>query len=177
MKFEATDIPGVFVVLVEPSRDTRGFFTRLYCPEEFAEAGIDFAPVQVNLSRNTARHTLRGLHYQDPPHAEAKLVHVTRGSIYDVVVDLRPGSPAFGRWAGFDLDADSVRALFIPEGCAHGFLTLAPETDVLYHMGSLHTPGAGQGYRWDDPALGIHWPAAPAVISQADREWPDFPRA
>lgn len=177
MRFETTDIPGVFVVVADPSRDERGFFARLYCPDEFAAAGIDFTPAQVNLSRNTVRHTLRGLHYQDPPYAEAKLVHVTRGSAYDVVVDLRRDSPAFRRWAAFDLDAESARALFVPEGCAHGFLTLTPDADVLYHIGRLHTAGLTRGYRWNDLALDIRWPAEPALMSQADREWPDFPRA
>jgi dTDP-4-dehydrorhamnose 3,5-epimerase len=176
VRFQETAIPGVFVIQAEPSRDQRGFFARLYCPDEFAAAGIDFTPVQVNLSRNSLRHTLRGLHYQDPPHAEAKLVHVTRGSVHDVVVDLRRSSASFGRWAGFALDADAARALFVPEGCAHGFLTLTPDADVLYHMGRRHIPGLAKGYRWNDPVLDIRWPAEPASVSGADMEWPDFSR-
>ncbi len=174
MKFLVTDIPGVFVVAAEPNPDERGFFARLYCPEEFAAAGLEFTPAQVNLSHNIHRHSLRGLHYQDAPHAEAKLVQVTRGAVYDVVVDLRRGSPAYGRWAAFDLDADSMRALFIPEGCAHGFLTRAPQTDVLYHMDRMHMSGLAKGYRWNDPTLGIRWPAEPAFISSTDLTWPDF---
>jgi dTDP-4-dehydrorhamnose 3,5-epimerase len=174
VKFHATDIPGVFIISVEPNADERGFFARLYCPDEFAAAGIDFAPVQVSLSRNIHRHILRGLHYQDFPHAEAKLVHVTRGSVYDVVVDLRCESPAFGRWAAFELDEESGRALFIPEGCAHGFLTLAPQSDVLYHIGRMHVAGQTRGYRWNDRTLNIRWPAEPAFVSPADRAWPDF---
>jgi dTDP-4-dehydrorhamnose 3,5-epimerase len=174
LKFQATDISGVFVVAAEPMTDERGFFARLYCPDEFKAAGIDFASVQLNLSRNTHRHTLRGVHYQDPPHAEAKLVSVTRGAVYDVVVDLRRSSATFGRWVGFELDAESARALFIPEGCAHGFLTLVPQTDVFYHMGRSHVPGRAKGYRWNDPALNIRWPAEPAFVSAADRAWPDF---
>jgi dTDP-4-dehydrorhamnose 3,5-epimerase len=174
VKFHATDIPGVFIVGAEPNMDERGFFARLYSPDEFASAGIDFAPVQVNLSRNIHRHTLRGMHYQNFPHAEAKLVHVTHGAVYDVVVDLRPESPAFGRWVAFELDADTGRALFVPEGCAHGFLTLAPQTDVLYHMGRMHVAGQARGYRWNDPTLDIRWPAEPAFMSPADRAWPDF---
>jgi dTDP-4-dehydrorhamnose 3,5-epimerase len=176
VNFQATDIPGVFVVVAEPSRDHRGFFARLYCPDEFAAAGIEFTPVEVNLSRNMRRHTLRGMHYQDHPHAEAKLVHVTRGSVYDVVVDLRRNGPSFGRWAGFELDAEAARALFVPEGCAHGFLTLTSDADVLYHMGRRHIPGLTRGYRWNDPVLDIHWPAEPELVSQADMAWPDFSR-
>jgi dTDP-4-dehydrorhamnose 3,5-epimerase len=174
VKFQATDIPGVLIVAVEPTTDERGFFARLYCPNEFAAARIDFKPVQVNLSRNIHRQTLRGLHYQDPPYAEAKLVHVTRGAIYDVVVDLRRESSTFGRWSAFELEAESARAVFIPEGCAHGFQTLAPETDVLYHMEQMHVAGQEKGYRWNDPTLNILWPAEPTFISLADRSWPDF---
>ena len=174
MKFHPTDLAGVFVIEAEPAADERGFFARLYCPDEFAAAGLKFAPVQVNLSRNLRRHTLRGLHYQDAAHAEAKLVSVTRGAVYDVVIDLRRDSVSFGRWAAFELDAESPRALFIPEGFAHGFLTLKPDTDVLYHMSPKHRPGHAKGYRWNDPTLKIDWPAAPAAISAADLSWPDF---
>jgi dTDP-4-dehydrorhamnose 3,5-epimerase len=174
VRFHASDISGVFVIAAEPNTDERGLFARLYCPDEFAAAGIDFTPMQVNLSRNIHRHTLRGLHYQKPPYAESKLVHVTRGAIHDVVVDLRQGSSTFGRWVAFDLDAVSLRAIFIPKGCAHGFLTLAPETDLVYHMGQMHAAGQASGYRWNDPVLDIRWPAKPAVISSADQNWPDF---
>ena len=175
MKFEATAIPGCFLVEPEPRRDDRGFFARLYCPDEFAAAGIGFAPVQINLSRNDKAQTLRGMHFQDPPHAEAKLVHVARGAIFDVVVDLRPESPAHRRWLGFELTADNARQLFIPEGCAHGFLTLCADTDVLYGMGRKYVPGQARGYRYDEPAFGIEWPHAPASISPADEAWPPFP--
>ncbi len=174
MRFVETELPGVFVVDAEPHADERGAFARIYCPTEFRAAGIDFAPTQVNLSRNTARHTLRGMHYQDPPHAEAKLVRVTRGAIFDVAVDLRRDSPTFSRWVGVELNATSMRGLFLPEGIAHGFLTLCGDTDILYQMGRDHVPGAGRGVRFDDPAFAIDWPAAPAVISDRDRTWPDF---
>lgn len=172
MKFEPTALPGVIHVMAEPRRDDRGFFARLHCPEEIAKAGIDFTSVQINLSRNTAAYTLRGMHFQDPPYAEAKLVRVVRGAIHDVVVDIRPGSPTYLKHAGFRLDAEGADALFIPEGFAHGFLTLEPETDVLYQMGRAYVPGQAKGYRWDDPALGIIWPHPPAVIGDADRAWP-----
>jgi dTDP-4-dehydrorhamnose 3,5-epimerase len=176
VKFQATALPGVFVVEPEPQADARGFFSRLYCPEEFAAAGIDFKPVQTSVSRNVSRRTLRGLHYRSEPHAEAKLVYVTRGAIYDVVVDLRPKSAAFGRWASFDLDARSLRAVYLPEGCAHGFLTLEPDTDVLYQIDHVYLPGSDRGYRWNDAGLNIQWPAEPAVMSDSDKRWPDFMR-
>lgn len=177
MKFRATDIAGVILVEAEPKTDERGFFARLYCPDEFAAAKIDFTPAQVSLSRNHHTHTLRGMHFQNTPHAEAKLVHVTRGTAYDVVVDLRKESATFGRWAAFELSAESARAVFIPQGCAHGFLTLTPETDVLYHIDRMQAAGHARGYRWNDPAFGICWPTEPAVISAADRAWPDFSSA
>jgi len=174
VKFQTTEIPGVFLVEAEPHADERGFFSRLYCPEEFSAAGIDFSPVQTSLSRSVHRHTLRGMHYQDALQDEAKLVHVTRGAIYEVIVDVRRESPMFGRWAAFDLDARSLRAVYVPEGCAHGFLTLEPETDVLYQINRMYVPGFARGYRWNDPALDIRWPAEPAIISDVDRFWPDF---
>ncbi|MEM7744059.1 MAG: dTDP-4-dehydrorhamnose 3,5-epimerase, partial [Pseudomonadota bacterium] len=151
----------------------RGRFARLYCPEEFAAAGIDFAPVQVNLSTNFERYTLRGMHFQKPPHAEAKLVRVTRGRAWDVVLDLRPG-PTQGRWIAEELTANAMNALFLPEGVAHGFLTLEPETEVLYHMGRMYVPGHGDGVRWDDPTFAIDWPAVPKVLDGKDCDWPDF---
>jgi dTDP-4-dehydrorhamnose 3,5-epimerase len=171
MRFLPTALPGVMVIEPEPVADERGFFARAYCPAEFAAAGVDFMPSQVNLSRNARAFTLRGLHYQDPPHAEAKLVRVTRGRAHDVIVDLRAG-PTFRRWVSVELDAISARAVFVPEGCAHGFLTLEDETDVLYQMGRPYVPGQGRGLRWNDPALRIIWPAAPNVISEADAAWP-----
>ena len=174
MRFLATAIAGCMLVEPEPRRDERGFFARSFCPEEFAAAGIPFAPIQINLSRNDHRHTLRGLHFQEPPHAEAKLVQAMRGAIFDVVVDLRPGSKTFRQWAAVELTADAVNALFIPEGCAHGFLTLADMTDVQYLMGRAYVPGVARGHRYDDPAFGIRWPHMPAVIAPADLAWPAF---
>lgn len=159
-------------VEAEPRADQRGFFARIYCPEEFAAAGIAFSSTQINLSRNDRAHTLRGMHWQEAPHAEAKLVRVTAGAIHDVVIDLRPESPAFRRWQAFRLDAERANALFIPEGCAHGFLTLEDDTDVLYQMGRPYVGGQARGLRYDDPAFAIAWPAAPAVIAEADLAWP-----
>ena len=172
MKFETTDLPGVFHIIAEPHEDARGAFARLYCPDEFAQAQIDFTPAQVNLSRNRSAHTLRGMHWQDPPFAEAKLVHCVAGRIYDVVADNRPDSPAYGRWTAVELDANTANALLIPEGCAHGFLTLQDDCDVLYHMGRMYEPGQAKGFRYDDPAFSIDWPAAPKIIGDADLKWP-----
>lgn len=174
MRFVATEIPGVTVIEAETNGDARGSFARLYCPNAFAAAGIDFAPRQVSLSRNPAQGTLRGLHFQDPPHAEYKLVRVTRGRIFDVAVDLRPESPAFRRWVAVELDAGSLRALFVPAGCAHGFLTLEPDSDVLYQIDRDYVPGVGRGVRWNDPAFAIRWPGEPAILSERDAAWPDF---
>jgi dTDP-4-dehydrorhamnose 3,5-epimerase len=172
MLIQQTAIHGLFSIALAPHVDERGFFARLYCPEEFSRAGISFASTQINLSRNTAALTLRGLHYQTEPYAEAKIVRCTRGRIFDVAVDLRPDSPTYRRWSGHELDAQTGGALFIPEGCAHGFLTLTADTDVLYQMGRMFEPGHAAGVRWDDPAIAIHWPAQPCVISEADRTWP-----
>jgi dTDP-4-dehydrorhamnose 3,5-epimerase len=174
MIFTEAAIPGVFLVEIEPASDDRGFFARLQCEGEFARAGIDFQSAQTSLSRNIAGGTLRGMHYQAAPMAETKLVRVVRGSAFDVVVDLRPDSPTFRRWAGYELSAANGRAVFIPEGIAHGFLTLEPDTDVLYQIAPAYTPGHDRGVRWDDPAFAIRWPARPAVISSRDASYEDF---
>lgn len=174
MKFIATEISGVVEIEADLKSDERGFFARLYCPEEFAAANIDFISTQINLSRNEATHTLRGMHWQDAPHAEAKIVRVTSGVIYDVVVDLRLGSKTFRRWIARRLDAVKANALFVPEGCAHGFLTLEPKSDVLYQMSRPFSVGHARGFRWDDPEIGIVWPACPAVIASGDLAWPSL---
>ncbi len=174
MRFSQTRVPGVVVVDVEPHADDRGSFARLQCPDEFAAAGHAFAPAQTSLSRNPRALTLRGLHYQPAPFAETKLVRVVRGRVFDVAVDLRSDSPTFRQWVGEELTADNARALLIPEGVAHGFLTLEPDTDVLYQISPAFTPGQEAGVRWDDPAFGVAWPAAPRLISQRDATYPDF---
>lgn len=174
MRFEPTPIPGVMIVELEPHADERGFFARAHCAEEFAAAGHPFVPVQTSLSRNHAARTLRGMHYQAPPHGESKLVRVVRGRIYDVALDLRPESPTFLGWTATELSADNGRALLIPEGVAHGFLTLEPGSDILYQIDRPYRPGHGRAVRWNDPAFAIDWPAAPDVISPADAGLPDF---
>jgi dTDP-4-dehydrorhamnose 3,5-epimerase len=174
MRFSPTEIAGVVVVELTPVEDVRGLFARLHCPEEFAGAGWPFAPAQTSLSRNPAAFTLRGLHWQAPPYGEGKLVRAVRGRMFDVAVDLRPGSPTHRRWTASELSAENGRALLIPEGVAHGFLTLEPDTDVLYQIDRAFTPGHERGARWNDPAFAIQWPAAPAVISERDAAYPDF---
>ena len=173
MRFSETGIPGVVAVDIEPREDARGAFARLHCPDEFAAAGYPFAPAQTSLSRNPHVGTLRGMHYQPAPHAEAKLVRAVRGRIFDVALDLRPDSPTYRRWTSAELSAESGRALLIPEGVAHGFLTLEPDTDVLYQITPAFQPGHEAGVRWDDPAFAIAWPAAPQVISERDAGYPD----
>ena len=173
MRFSSTAIAGVMVIDIEPLEDERGAFARLQCPEEFAAAGHPFAPVQTSLSRNPRAGTLRGLHYQTEPHAEVKLVRAVRGRMFDVALDLRRDSASFRQWISADLSADNARALLIPEGVAHGFLTLEPDTDVLYQISPAFQPGHEAGVRWNDPAFAIAWPRAPALISPRDAAYPD----
>ena len=174
MIFTPSVIAGVVAVDPEPANDPRGAFARLHCPDDFARAGHPFTPVQTSLSRNIAAFTLRGMHFQAAPKAETKLVRVVRGRAFDVCVDLRPESPTHMRWVGFELDAENARAVLIPEGVAHGFLTLEADTDVLYQISPAFEPGHGAGVRWDDPAFAIDWPATPAVISGRDATYPDY---
>ena len=173
MRFSETRILGVVAVDIEPREDARGAFARLHCPDEFAAAGHPFAPAQTSLSRNPHVWTLRGMHYQPAPNAEAKLVRAVRGRIFDVALDLRAGSPTYRRWTSAELSAENGRALLIPEGVAHGFLTLEPDTDVLYQITPAFQPGYEAGVRWNDPAFAIAWPAAPQVISERDAGYPD----
>jgi dTDP-4-dehydrorhamnose 3,5-epimerase len=174
MRFAETAIAGVVVVEADPRADERGAFARLHCPTEFAAAGHPFQPVQTSLSRNPRAGTLRGMHHQVAPHAETKLVRAARGRLFDVAVDLRPESPTHRRWIGVELSADNLKALLIPEGVAHGFLTLEPDTDVLYQISPAYRPGHEAGVRWNDPAFGIAWPQAPALISERDAGYPDY---
>lgn len=174
MRFVPTPIAGVVRVEAEPHSDDRGLFARLHCPDEFAAAGIAFAPAQTSVSRNPRAGTLRGMHYQAAPHAETKLVRVTAGRVFDVAVDLRPDSPTYRQWTGCELSAENLTALYIAEGIAHGFLTLEPDTDVLYQIAPAYRPGHDAGVRWNDPAFAIAWPASPALISERDAGYPDF---
>lgn len=168
-----TKIPGVHIVDIEPHQDARGQFARTWCREAFARHAIAFEPMQCNLSFNVRRGTLRGLHYQAAPHADAKLVRCTRGAVFDVVVDLRPGSPTHLQWLGVELTGPSGRALLVPEGCAHGFQTLTPEAELFYMMGAAYRPELARGVRWDDPAFGIAWPLPSPHLNERDATYPD----
>lgn len=174
MRFVATAIEGVRILETEPIADERGDFARSFCTEEFQAAGIDFTPVQTNISRNSARGTLRGMHYQAAPSPDAKVVRCTRGRIFDVAVDLRPHSDTFCRWVSAELTPDRQNALYIPAGCAHGFITLETDSDVHYLMGTSYVAELGRGVRWDDPTFGIAWPITPSTISMRDAGYPDF---
>jgi dTDP-4-dehydrorhamnose 3,5-epimerase len=174
MIFHETDLAGVVIVEMQLLCDERGFFARSWCEREFREHGLNSELVQCSISFNKERGTLRGVHYQAAPNPEAKLVRCTRGSLYDVALDLRPDSSTYLKWTAAELSAENHRALYIPEGCAHGFLTLEDQTEVLYQMSEFYYPEAARGVRWNDPAFGIEWPGKVEVISERDRIYPDF---
>lgn len=174
MRFTPTSIAEAWLIDVERHGDERGSFARAFCEDEFSAHGLPTAFPQCNLSSNTSRHTLRGMHYNAAPFAESKLVRCVRGAIFDAIVDLRRSSPTRLQWFAAELSADNGRALFVPEGCAHGFLTLDDNSDVYYHMGQRYVADAARGFRWDDPLIGIDWPAPPAVISDRDASYPDL---
>jgi dTDP-4-dehydrorhamnose 3,5-epimerase len=168
MKFTATPLAGAHLVDMERLADERGFFARSFSTEEFSRHGLSAALQQCSVSFNGVRGTLRGMHYQADPDAEHKLVRCTAGAIFDVIVDLRPGSPSLHAWYGVELSADNRRALYIPPGCAHGFLTLTDAAEVFYMISAPYAPQSARGVRWNDPAFGIAWPFAPSVMSGRD---------
>jgi dTDP-4-dehydrorhamnose 3,5-epimerase len=174
MVFLATKIAGVFEIHPELIHDDRGFFARSWCQEEFASRGLSSRLVQCNISGSLQKGTLRGMHYQVAPVAETKLVRCTRGSIFDVALDLRPDSPTYKQWTAAVLTEGNHHMLSIVEGCAHGFLTLEDNCEVFYQMSEFYHPEAGRGVRWDDPAFGIEWPGTAEVISARDASYPDF---
>lgn len=176
MIFRETEIAGVVEIAAEPHEDERGFFARAYCDEAFAAHGLDFTVVQANLSGNRTRGTLRGMHWQAAPVADPKVVRCVRGRVFDVALDLRPDSPTHRRWTSTELDAEKRNALHIPAGCAHGFLTLADDSELLYLMGAGYVGELARGVRWDDPAFAIVWPEIPRVIAPRDAGWPDYER-
>jgi dTDP-4-dehydrorhamnose 3,5-epimerase len=179
MRFTETKIPGSFLIDVQKLGDDRGFFARAWCQQEFEEHGLVSRVVQANLGFSPRRGTLRGLHYQLPPFEEVKVVRCTRGAVFDVIVDLRPGSPAYQQWVGTELTADNHRTFYVPAGCAHGYLTLSEDAEIFYQTSHAFVPDAARGVRYDDPVLGIEWPAAIEVVSDKDRAWPllDRPEA
>jgi dTDP-4-dehydrorhamnose 3,5-epimerase len=172
MLFSALTVGGAWLVRPEPHADERGFFARVWCVNEFADHGLSSTFVQTSISFNHVKRTLRGLHYQAEPDDEVKLVRCTAGAIYDVIVDLRAGSPTYLRWHAETLSADNRHALYIPKGCAHGFITLEDRTEVLYEITVFHRPESARGIRWNDPVLAISWPAEPVCISSRDAEYP-----
>jgi dTDP-4-dehydrorhamnose 3,5-epimerase len=172
--FTPTRLEDAYLIDVERHADDRGFLARTFCEREFAEQGLPMRIVQSSTIYSARRHTLRGLHYQEPPHSEIKLVRCTRGSIFLVMVDLRPDSPTVGEWLGAELTAQNERLAYVPERFAQGYQTLQDDTEVLYQMSHHYVPEAASGVRWDDPAFGIEWPpAAQRVISERDQAWPD----
>ena len=174
MLFTETDLPGAYLVDLQKLEDERGFFARSWCAREASALGIDPRIVQCNISFNNRKGTLRGMHLQLPPFAESKLVRVTRGALYDVIIDLRADSATFKQWLGIELTAENRRALFVPKGFAHGFQTLEDDTEIFYQMSEFYSPEHARGVRWDDPAFGIRWPLEVTEISPKDRVLPHF---
>jgi len=174
MKYHETKLAGVFEVRIEPQYDERGFFARTWCQNEFEARGLNSRLVQCSISFNTRKGTLRGMHYQVEPYAETKLVRCTRGAIYDVILDLRVKSPTFKDWIAVVLSAETRNMVYVPEGCAHGFLTLEDESEVFYEMSEFYNAESARGVRWDDPAFRIAWPGKVEVISERDRTYPNF---
>ena len=174
MKFIPTDLPDAYIVELEPHTDERGFFARMFCAGEFTDHGLEPAIAQANIAFNRRKGTMRGMHYQVPPAAETKYVRCTRGAILDVIIDLRPQSPTYLRNLSVELTADNRRGLYVPQMFAHGYLTLADETEVNYLVSEYYTPGTERGIRYDDPVVGFDWPGAITVISEKDRAWAPF---
>lgn len=172
MIFTPLDMAGAFLIDVDARRDGRGLFARTYCEEEFAAHGIATRFRQCSVSYNGRRGTLRGMHFQAEPHAEDKLVRCTAGAVFDVIVDLRPGSATYRRWFGAELGAADHRALLVPRGCAHGFLTLTDGAEVFYMISTPYVAESSRGFRWDDPTIGIDWPFAPTILSERDAALP-----
>lgn len=174
MIFSETRIPGVFVVELQKVEDERGYSARTWCEKEFAAAGIAVRWVQSLTSFNARRGTLRGMHFQSPPNAQGRLVRCTRGAVHDVVLDLRAGRPTYKQWIAIELTADNGKMIYIPQGLAHGYQTLADDTELSYLMSEFYDPASDTGVRWNDPAFGIAWPPAERILSPRDRDFPDF---
>jgi dTDP-4-dehydrorhamnose 3,5-epimerase len=174
MTFVETSIPGVYEIRINAIPDERGFFARTWCRNEFEEHGLESVLLQCNISYNARKGTLRGMHSQAAPFGESKLVRCTQGAIYDVVLDLRPQSPSFKKWIAVTLTGENRNMVYVPKGCAHGFLTLQDQTEVFYQMSEVYNAESARGVRWDDPAFHISWPEKVEVISERDRSYPDF---
>ena len=174
MKFVPTPLGGAYVIELEPSFDERGFFARSWSAEDFKERGLAAKMAQCSISFNTRKGTLRGMHYQSEPHAEAKVVRCSAGAMYDVLVDLRRGSPTHCRWFGVELSADNRKLLYVPEGIGHGFQTLTDNTEIFYQISQDYRSDASRGVRWNDPVFTIDWPIANPILSERDRSFPDY---
>jgi len=172
MIFEETKLKGSFIVDMKRIEDDRGFFARGWCPQEFKEHGLNPRVAQFNVAFNPRQGTLRGMHFQREPHAEAKFVRCTRGALFDVMIDLRPDSPTHGQWVGVELTEDNHRGLYIPEGFAHGYQTLTPDCEMYYFTTHTYSKESAGGVRFDDPAFGVEWPEPVTLISEVDRNWP-----
>ncbi|RZS79355.1 dTDP-4-dehydrorhamnose 3,5-epimerase [Phyllobacterium myrsinacearum] len=172
MRFTETELSGAWLVETLPHHDARGSFARTFCTQEFREHGLAAEFVQHSASHSLTMHTVRGMHFQKAPHAEVKLVSCIRGAVWDVIIDLRPDSRSYRRYAGFELSEGNHRQLYIPKGFAHGFQTLSNDAVVSYLISEFYHPAAADGVRFDDPAFAIDWPAPPAVLSEKDRSWP-----
>lgn len=172
MIFKETTLPGAYVIEPEKIGDERGYFARIWCKRELLQHGLKGELTQSNVGFSHRKGTLRGLHFQKPPHAEVKIVRCTRGAIFDVIVDLRPGSQTYKRWFGVELSDENSRMIYVPEGFAQGYITLADNTEMNYHTSEFYNADAALGVRYDDVAIGICWPLPPSVISQQDRNWP-----
>ncbi len=174
MRFTTTPVVGAHLIDLEKRGDERGFFARVFCRDEFKDHGLSADIVQINTSLSAQKGTLRGMHYQLAPSAETKVVRCIRGALFDVVLDLRPDSPSYGQWFGAELSAENRTMMYVPKGCAHGFLTLTDNTEAFYLVDNVYAPSLERGVRYDDPRFGIVWPDVPLEISQKDRGWPDF---
>ena len=176
MIFRESKLKGAFLITLKPAVDERGSFTRTFCQATFEEQGLVSTYVQNSISTNRLKGTLRGMHYQEEPAAETKLIQCLRGVVYDVIIDLRPQSPTCCCWESFELSAENNQVLYVPAGFAHGFLTLAPDTALYYMISAQYTPDLARGVRFDDPAFGIKWPEIKPIMAEKDRLWPDYKR-
>jgi dTDP-4-dehydrorhamnose 3,5-epimerase len=174
VQFKLTMLLDAYLIELEPARDSRGFFARTFCVEEFAAHGLEHNFPQHSISFSAHKGTLRGMHFQHSPHGEVKLVRCTKGAIWDVIIDIRPDSPTYCRWHGFELSSGNGHQLYIPKGFAHGFQTLSDDTEVTYLISSPYKPELARGIRYSDPAFGISWPLSVTDISEKDLHWPDF---
>jgi dTDP-4-dehydrorhamnose 3,5-epimerase len=174
MIFTETKLQGAYVIDLERVTDERGFFARRWCAKEFSSHGLSPVIVQANVGHSARMGTIRGMHFQVAPYAEVKVVHCSRGSLYDVIIDLRDGSPTRGQWVGVELTADNGRMLYVPEGFAHGYQTLEDETDLVYQTSQFYAKDAAKGVRYNDPEVGIVWPLPVSIVSSGDSSWPDY---